>query len=99
MARPKMTDRLDQPEEVDPIIPPVQSYGLIARGRVERRIRRVVGENSTEIVSYTLGPRATIVEEWAPASYYQVGEFIELPVEASVYAGRVVFRFSREEEF
>lgn len=79
--------------------PPIQAWGLMVRGRVERRIRRVVGDNHTEVVTYTLGPRSVMVDEWAPERYYQTGEFIELAVEASVYGGRVVFRIIREEEF
>jgi len=92
----KMTDQLD-PET--PEQKAVQSWGLIVRGRVERRIRRHIGENQTEVITYTLGPRMVMVEEWEPKDYFEIGEMLELPVETGVYAGLVNLRISREQEF
>ncbi len=77
----------------------LQLSGLLVRGRVERRVRRIVGEQQTEVITYTLGPRSVQVEDWRPTDYYGIGEVVELPVEVGVYNGRPVIRRSSEQEF
>jgi hypothetical protein len=42
--------------------------GLVARGQVLRRQKRQVGDDHTEVVTYTLGPRFVEVEVWAPVA-------------------------------
>lgn len=58
-----------------------------------------MGDKDTVVVTYTLGPRHVMFDEWGPKELYQVGAYVELAVEPSVYNGRVTFRINNEEEF
>jgi hypothetical protein len=105
-----MTDRLDAPSEPDRPEdgrpeglqgPPPMSgpSGLLVRGFVMRRTRRMVGNDEPrEVVTYTLGPRLVTFEHWQPTRFHAVGELVELEVVPSVWNGRVTFLVPRAEE-
>lgn len=73
--------------------------GLIVRGVVLRRTRKMVGnEEPREVVTYTLGPRYVTFEQWQPTHFHAVGAVIEVEVVPSVWNGRVTFLVPRAEQ-
>src|SRR6266581_1775641 len=73
--------------------------GLIVRGVIQRRIRRHVGENKVEVVTYTLGPRFAEVEHWEPKGvYHPLGAQVEWEVGVSVFQGRWVLQLPKAAE-
>ena len=84
----RLVGQLDEQEPV----------GLVAVGVVMRRKKRTVGENDTEVVTYTLGPKMVDVDVWEPTAYWSVGTVVRLEVEWNIYNGRVTFRQCRVEE-
>ena len=64
---------------------PSNAYsGLMLFGTVVDRVRRMVPKNNpvTEIVTYTIQDyqnRKHFVDDYAPDSYYDIGENVELP--------------------
>jgi hypothetical protein len=73
--------------------------GLMVRGTVLGRKRRLVGDDNKEVVTYVIGPERLVeVEQWTPEKYLPVGENVEFPVVARVYQGRVQFSMAEKEE-
>ena len=98
--RPAMADQLDEDQaETEVTTLSQEATGLVATGVVQRRTRRVVGDAGTEVVSYTLGPRHVVIDDWEPTSYFQIGEELSVPVTTSVWQGQVTLRILREEAF
>lgn len=63
------------------------------------RKRKWVGEHKDkEVVTYTIGPRVVSVEEWEPEAYFAIGEEVEIPVVASIWQNRVMFRRDTTED-
>jgi hypothetical protein len=77
---------------------PEEPMGLVVRGTVLRRSRRCVGQDQVEVVTYTVGPRMAIIEVWRPRSYWQIGEFVSVPVVPHVWQSTVTFRLERTDE-
>jgi hypothetical protein len=80
------------------MVPPTEC-GLVAIGTIQRRTRRVVGENHITVVIYTLGPSGVVVEDWDPPEVRPIGARVVLPIDPGTYQGRVVLRVSRQEVF
>lgn len=64
--------------------------GLVVIGTVEERTRRLVPYNNptTEIVTYHLVDNASkkyYVDDYAPDSYFDIGDFITVPVYVKSY--------------
>lgn len=88
-----------QPEGLRCLQPVSGPTGLIVRGFVIRRTRKMVGSDEPrEVVTYTLGPRFVTFEHWQPTYFHAVGEVIEVEVVPSVWNGRVTFMVPRAEE-
>ena len=66
------------------------NHGLYLNGFVIDRTRRHVPKNNptTEIVTYTVSDnfdRKYYVDDYAPAGYYEIGEYISVPVYVKPY--------------
>ena len=62
-----------------------KTTGLIIAGTVQERSRRMIGasEPKTEIVTYVItddSEKRYYVDEFSPASYHEIGDFVEVPV-------------------
>lgn len=70
--------------------PPPRSYGLLLNGIIIDRTRRHVPRDNptTEIVTYTLSDnneRKFYVDDYAPAEYHDLGEYVSLQVYVKPY--------------
>jgi len=56
--------------------------GLLIKGSVAGRSRRVVGDKKVELVTYKIlaGTKVFFVKDWVPDDYFSVGETVELPI-------------------
>ena len=56
--------------------------GLLIKGSVAGRSRRIVGDKKIELVTYKIfaGNKVFFVKDWAPNNYLTVGEPVELPI-------------------
>lgn len=56
--------------------------GLVVKGSVAGRSKRIVGEKKIELVTYKIfaGCKIYFVKDWAPHEYLTVGDFVELPL-------------------
>jgi hypothetical protein len=56
--------------------------GLLMKGSVAGRARRVVGDKKIELITYKIlaGTKVYFVKDWVPNSYFSVGETVELPI-------------------
>ena len=74
------------------------SEGLVIKGSVTGRTRRIVGDKKTELVTYKIhaGPNMYFVKDWAPKEYYPVGGFVELPINIKSFQkdGRVMIDYT-----
>lgn len=72
--------------------------GLIIKGSVTGRTRRIVGDKNIELITYKIaaGDNIYFVKDWAPKDYFPVGKFIELPITIKSYQtnGRVRIDFT-----
>lgn len=64
--------------------------GLCLAGNVIQRVRRMVPKNNptTEIVTYTVqdySNRKFYVDDYAPDSYHEIGEYVCLPIYIKTY--------------
>lgn len=87
------------PDRLASLSPGREPTGLVVKGVVVRRTRKMVGnEEQREVITYTLGPRYVTFEHWEPTRFYQLGEVVEVEVTPSVWNGRVTFLVPRAEE-
>jgi hypothetical protein len=74
------------------------SEGLVLKGSVAGRTKRIVGEKKTELVTYKIfaGTNIYFVKDWAPKEYYPVGELVELPITIKSFQkdGRVMIDYT-----
>jgi len=74
------------------------SEGLVLRGSVLGRSKRLVGEKKMELVTYKIfaGTNVFFVKDWMPNDYYTVGEIVELPIFIKSYQkdGRIMTDFT-----
>jgi len=56
--------------------------GLLIKGSVAGRSRRIVGDKEVELITYKIfaGNKVFFVKDWAPENYFSVGQTVELPV-------------------
>lgn len=56
--------------------------GLLIKGSVAGRSRRIVGSKEVELVTYKIfaGSKVFLVKDWAPENYFSVGQAVELPI-------------------
>lgn len=56
--------------------------GLLLKGSVTGRSRRIVGDKKIELVTYKIfaGNKIFFVKDWAPKDYLSVGDSVELPI-------------------
>jgi len=56
--------------------------GLLIKGSIAGRSKRVVGDKKLELVTYKVlaGAKVFFVKDWIPDNYFAVGEFVELPI-------------------
>lgn len=56
--------------------------GLLMKGTVAGRSRKNVGDKEIELVTYKIfaGNQVFFVKNWAPETYFSVGQAVELPV-------------------
>jgi len=61
--------------------------GLIIRGSVAGRTKRIVGDKNIELVTYKIAAGANIyfIKDWAPKDYFPVGKSVELPIGVKPY--------------
>ena len=62
--------------------------GLLIAGTVTGRVKRFVGVNATELVTYKLlaGGKEYYVKDWKPdGAYFNVGDAVTAPVAVKVY--------------
>lgn len=74
------------------------SEGLVLRGSVAGRSRRIVGDKKTELITYKIfaGSNIYFVKDWAPKNYFPVGESVELPITVKSFQkdGRVLIDYT-----
>ena len=67
--------------------------GLIIRGSVTGRTRRIVGDKNIELITYKIlaGENIFFIKDWAPKDYFEIGKSVELPISVKHYQinGRV----------
>ncbi|SDF83802.1 hypothetical protein SAMN05660235_02902 [Sporolituus thermophilus DSM 23256] len=71
--------------------------GLMIRGTVTGRTRRLVGKDKTNtVVTYRIndGSSDYFVDEWNPSEYYTVGEIVCLPVYVKIYSHNSINRLN-----
>ena len=56
--------------------------GLLVKGSIAGRSRRIVGDKKIELVTYKIiaGNKVFFVKEWEPKEYFPVGQTVELPI-------------------
>jgi len=74
------------------------SEGLVLKGSVVGRSRRIVGEKETELITYKIfaGTNVYFVKDWAPKDYFPLGETVELPITIKPFqkGGRVMIDYT-----
>ncbi len=70
-----------------------KSTGLIVVGIVQDRTRRMVPADNptTEIVTYLItdeSEKRYYIDDYRPAEYYEIGEFVEVPIYVKPYRKR-----------
>jgi len=61
--------------------------GLIVKGTIAGRSRRILGEKNLELVTYKVlaGDKVFFVKNWTPSDYFTVGEPVTLPIIIKTY--------------
>jgi hypothetical protein len=56
--------------------------GLVIKGSVAGRSRRIVGDKNIELITYKIfaGNKVFLIKDWSPKSYFPVGQSVELPI-------------------
>ena len=61
--------------------------GLIIKGSIAGRTRRIVGEKNIELITYKIlaGGNIYFIKDWAPKDYFDIGKSVELPIRIKSY--------------
>ena len=66
----------------------MENEGILISGTVSGRVKRLIGEKQTELVTYKIvaGGKEYYIKDWEPCGkYYKVGEKIISPVTVKIY--------------
>ena len=76
----------------------IVSEGVVLRGSVIGRSKRIVGDKKTELVTYKIyaGTNIYFVKDWAPKDYLTVGDNVELSISIKPFQkdGRVMIDYT-----
>ena len=67
----------------------MSNEGLLICGIVQGRVKKLVGENKTELITYKIAANGKeyYVKDWSPnGSYFNMGEKIEAPISVKIYS-------------